>query len=300
MPSSEKLDEFPLHPSSLDGHRHTCITCIADQRKRQQVSRAEYKQQQERETLQRAKNNTILRAYGYRWKKEEIWDDFCEDTREAWVLYTPSGKQISTSDALQEIVEMQTHKPGHPSALWAKDILSRPKVLVLDTETTGFDENAEVIDIAVIDGSGRVRMNTLIQCQTTTIPPQAKAVHHINELMLRNAPTFPQVWEKLKNAFPSYEIVIYNADYDVRILKQTAKRYGIELPEMNAHCLMKQYSSYVNRSSSHSEGYSYLKLAAACLHFQIEQPEAHRALADAQSSLRVMRKMAEQANRSNQ
>ena len=33
------------------------------------------------------------------------------------------------------------------------------KILVLDTETTGFDSKAEILQLSVIDGSGEIRIN---------------------------------------------------------------------------------------------------------------------------------------------
>lgn len=48
------------------------------------------------------------------------------------------------------------------------------------------------------------------------------AVHRIHKSMLRNAPTFPQVWKSLLPLLSTYEIVIYNAEYDLQILRQTA------------------------------------------------------------------------------
>ena len=117
-------------------------------------------------------------------------------------------------------------------------------------------------------------------------------VHRIHKSMLRNAPTFPQVWRDLAPLLSAHEVVIYNAEYDVRLLRQTAKRHNLELPEIHTHCLMKHYSSYVGQASVHSEGYRSMKLAAACFHFQIEQSTTHRALADAQASLEILHKLA--------
>jgi DNA polymerase III subunit epsilon len=236
--------------------------------------------------------NAIFRTYGYYWKKEMV--EAYEDWEEAWVLHTPDGAQISPPDALQEIARLQVHKPGHPSTLWAYDLLSlsHPLVLILDTETTGFGEDAEIIDLALVDKNGQIYLNSLVQCQQEVILQEAMKVHRIHKSMLRNAPTFPQVWSDLAPLLSAHEVVIYNAEYDLRLLWQTAKRYHLELPEIQAHCLMKHYSSYVGQASAHSECYRNMRLAAAYLQFQIEQTTMHRALADAQASLEVLHKLA--------
>ena len=41
------------------------------------------------------------------------------------------------------------------------DLLKRADVLILDTETTGFTDQSEVIDVAVLDTCGTVRFDRL-------------------------------------------------------------------------------------------------------------------------------------------
>lgn len=291
------IKEFPIHPSSFDGHRHKCTLCAEKEKAQQKEQRRNWRiraaQQRVEQQAKREYENALFRAYGYRWQRGlvQTWEDEWE---EGWVLHTPSGAEITVSEALQEIAALQVHKPGHPSTLWAYDLLSlsHPLVLILDTETTGFGEDAEIIEIALLDKNGEVYLNSLVQCQQESIPQEAMRIHRIHKSMLRNAPTFPQVWRELAPLLSSHEVVIYNADYDVRMLRQTAKRYKLELPAMQVHCLMQRYSSYVGQASTHSEGYRTMRLAAACFHFQIEQTATHRALADAQASLGVLHKLA--------
>ena len=302
---TKKLAEFPEHASSIDKHRHTCILCVEQEKAQQKTRHRDYRVQAAQQRIERQakreQENALFHAYGYRWKKEMVdpRDDWAshDDQGKAWVLHTPTGAQISTQEALQEIARLQVHRPGHPSTLWADDVLSlaHPLVLILDTETTGFDEHAEIVEIALLDKYGEVYLNTLIQCQQEAIPQEAMRVHRIHKSMLRNAPTFSEVWSGLVPLLSSHEIVIYNAEYDLRLLRQTAKRHNLELPKMRVHCLMQQYSSYVGQASALSSGYRSMKLAAACFHFEIEQTTAHRALADAQASLEVLHKLAARA-----
>ena len=293
---------FPAHASSMDGHKHTCIICFtasqeAD-KKRRAAHKIEAQQRQEQERRERAEDNTLFRAYGYRWKKERIEiddDDLGWWDEERWQLYTPTGERITPEEAKAAISLLQVHRPGHPSTLWAQRLCSLSNVVTLDIETTGFGIDDEIIDIAIVDIQGRIRLNTLVQCQRASIPKEAKAVHHINELMLRNAPTFPHIWDRLMQFLTAREIVIYNAEYDLRMLQQAAQRYHLPMPELHVHCLMKSYSAYVGQLSS-GEGYRNMKLAAACLHFHIPQPNAHRALPDAQAALHLLKGLAVRTN----
>jgi len=65
-------------------------------------------------------------------------------------------------------------------------------ILVLDTETTGLGDSAEIIEIGIINGSGEVVMNTLVK-PSISIPATATAIHGITDDDLLNAPDFEDV-----------------------------------------------------------------------------------------------------------
>lgn len=208
--------------------------------------------------------------------------------------YRGQAHQVQKKTQAQ-IAQLQAYRSGHKSTLWAKEMLSLPNVVTLDTETTGFSEQDEIIEIGIWDIRKQYAYATLVQCQCTSIPKEAEEKHHITKLMLQDAPTWPQIWPQLMNYLSRRVIIIYNASYDLRMLQQTAHHYNLPMPELQVHCLMKQYSAYIGQSSSHSERYRFLSLANACAHFQVEQPHTHRALADAQATSQVLQKLAAQA-----
>jgi len=48
--------------------------------------------------------------------------------------------------------------------------------VILDTETSGLDSRAEIVEIAVVDTDGRVLVNTLVK-PSRPIPPDVSAIH---------------------------------------------------------------------------------------------------------------------------
>ncbi|MEZ4497878.1 MAG: exonuclease domain-containing protein [Thermomicrobiales bacterium] len=46
---------------------------------------------------------------------------------------------------------------------WARSVVSDSRVIYLDTETTGLDRTAEIIDIALVTNDGAVLFNTLVK-----------------------------------------------------------------------------------------------------------------------------------------
>jgi len=61
--------------------------------------------------------------------------------------------------------------------------------LILDTETTGLDEHAEIVEIAVIDCTGAVLLDTLVR-PAGPIPAEAVEIHGITNEMVVQIPFF--------------------------------------------------------------------------------------------------------------
>lgn len=74
----------------------------------------------------------------------------------------------------------------------AQELLSTDTVVLLDTETTGVGEDAEIIEIAILDVDGTQLLNTLVR-PTQPIPAEATAIHRITDKMVASAPTWPEV-----------------------------------------------------------------------------------------------------------
>jgi DNA polymerase-3 subunit epsilon len=227
----------------------------------------------------REERNLLFRQHHYRWRKGKYG---------AWVLIGPDGHETAEQEAWRTIQE----KEQHPSLLprqWARQMQER-RALVLDTETTGLESFHEVIELALVELDGTVILNTLIACQGP-VPADATKIHGISKTMLANAPTFPDVWAQL-TAYLDRDIIIFNAGYDIPMLKQTAARYGITLPRLRSHCLMIQYFEYATgprRRGNRQENYH--RLDAACQHFNIPIG-GHRALPDAQAAREVLLRLA--------
>jgi DNA polymerase-3 subunit epsilon len=223
----------------------------------------------------REDRKALFRQHHYRWRK---------GTHGVWALIGPDGYETTEQDALKAIQQKQQHPPLLPWQ-WAHQMQER-QALVLDTETTGLEPFHEVIELALVELDGTVVLNTLIACQGA-VPADATKIHGINKTMLVDAPTFPDVWAQL-TAYWDRDIIIFNAGYDIPMLKQTATRYGITLPRLRSHCLMIQYFEYATgprRSGYRQENYH--RLDAACQHFNIPMG-GHRALPDAQAAREVL------------
>lgn len=156
------------------------------------------------------------------------------------------------------------------------------KVIVIDTETTGFSEEAEVIQLGAIDLEGNVLLDTLVQCQGD-IPPSATAIHGITKEMLVDAPTWPEIHDQLSKLLEAADfVVMYNHTYDHRLMRQTAKRHGLTLPRYRTRCAMREYAD------TYFEG-DWVSLSEAAHYENVDTSniKAHTAIGDCEMTRQV-------------
>jgi len=168
-------------------------------------------------------------------------------------------------------------------------------ILVLDTETTGLGDDAEIIEIGIINGSGEAVMNTLVK-PTISIPKEATAIHGITDNDLLNAPVFADVVEELEGLIQGKILLIFNADYDLRLLRQTARKSKVQinLEPAEVRCVMLEYARFFGEWNPKYENWKWQSLANAARrtgYVPAEGMLTHRAIADCVAALNVYRHM---------
>ena len=165
---------------------------------------------------------------------------------------------------------------------------------ILDTETTGLDGNAEIVEISIIDQSGNVVLDTLIK-PVNPIPADVTAIHGITNEMVANAPSWSAVHSCVMYFISSRPLVIYNAGYDCRMIAQTAALYGLSscLDAVEAHCAMRLYAEFYGEWDDHRGKFSWQRLGNAAAQQGVTvEGKAHRALADCRMTLGLLKAMA--------
>jgi len=180
--------------------------------------------------------------------------------------------------------------PQQQAQQWLRD-----NCLILDTETTGLGEDAEIVEIAVIDTTGKILLNTLVR-PLSVIPTSAVAIHGITNEMLTDAPSWPEVCSKFYPIISGRKIVIYNSEYDTRLLDQTNDNWCIKthfsIGRPVFECAMLAYAEFYGQKSERG-GYKWQKLTAAAeQQGVIIEGTPHRALSDCLTTLGVIKAMA--------
>nr|WP_253938230.1 3'-5' exonuclease [Hahella sp. HN01] len=171
-----------------------------------------------------------------------------------------------------------------------KGWLYSPQVVVLDTETTGLDDQAEVIEISVMDMRGKVLFDQLVR-PLNPVPNEAADIHGITSESLADKPNFPDVYHSLKRVIGGKTVVAYNADFDCRLLMQTCAAYGLPVIEADWQCAMNAYTRYRKEPDAKRGGYRRQSLAKAAAQMGIEVNGAHRAVADCFTTVEVIKVM---------
>jgi len=180
---------------------------------------------------------------------------------------------------------------GRNAAQRAREILeSNP--LFFDTETTGLGATDEIVEVGIVDAQGNTLLDSLVR-PVSRIPYEVIAVHGITNEMVRGAPTWEEVWPDVKALFAGRTVGIFNADFDLRMMRQSHARHGLEWQPMggNAFCVMKLYARFYGERLGirNAKWQGLQKAGRQC---GIPSRKAHRAADDARLASQILQHMA--------
>lgn len=163
--------------------------------------------------------------------------------------------------------------------------------LILDTETTGIGKGAELCELAIIDyKSGIVLFNSLIcPCKLAEYEvSKAREITGITSEALSNAPWLDTVWNEVLDILKSKHITSFNTSFDLRMIRNSAQVWHLEVPPLDATCLMQLTTAWFNL-----DYWLNLDEAAELLGIDREtlDGDRHRALYDALVTRAIVQKM---------
>jgi DNA polymerase III subunit epsilon len=163
---------------------------------------------------------------------------------------------------------------------WARKLILEG-CLILDTETTGLGK-AEIVEIAIINHQGEVLLNSLVR-PTIEIPSGATSIHGITSEMVEAAPTFPEIYPRIKEIIEGKKIAIYNSDADIGFLNYCCKLHKLKKLKLeDTICLMYWYSRWYGKYSGYWRDYKFQPLNGG-----------HRALQDCLAALSALKEIVE-------
>lgn len=175
----------------------------------------------------------------------------------------------------------------------ARNYLAR-QPLFLDTETTGLDSRSEIIEICIADHHGAVLFQSLVK-PAQPIPLDATRIHGITNAHVQSAPTWLEVWPQVQDLITGRVIGIYNAEFDLRMIRQTNLFYRIQwrpAKETTFFCIMLLYAQFIGEKDYRRGGYRLHSLEKAGRQCRIPIPNSHRAVDDTLLARQVLRYIA--------
>jgi len=170
-------------------------------------------------------------------------------------------------------------------------LANRP--IYLDTETTGLDDKDEIVEISIVDDDGIILLDKLVR-PNQLIPPDATRIHGITNEDVKGAMRWPILWQTVRPLLAGRLIVMYNADFDVRMMEQSMTNSGFRwIKNFESFDLLKVYAEFRSEWDVKRQSYRYFSLDAAGKHAQIALPNAHRATADSLLTRALLHHIAE-------
>lgn len=148
-----------------------------------------------------------------------------------------------------------------------------PAYTFIDCETA--DPQGTICAIAVLHqtSAGELEEYYTLVNPERPILPENTAIHHLTDEMVKNSPTFEQVWKEIRQYFSGSIIVAHSAaSADLFFLRSSARRYRINLPEISYICTCNMARKILPKLENH-------KLDTLCRYFSIPL-EHHNALSD--------------------
>ena len=168
------------------------------------------------------------------------------------------------------------------------------KTICFDTETTGIGKDAEILQLAIINGVGEVLFNELIKPKAQTNWWQAEKVHHISPKMVEKCSAIDSYFPILAKIFKETEFCVgYNLPFDIRMLKQSGvpMRY-LNRKECQRIDVMKDFAPvFGEKGRNNKYKWQSLSTCAAYYNYDWGEDKAHGALADAKATLFCFKKL---------
>lgn len=167
------------------------------------------------------------------------------------------------------------------------------KIIVLDTETTGLDKEAEILQFSAIWGTGEDAMNIYIKPTYTRHWEEAMAVNHITPEMVANCPQMESAKKEIEALLKSAKVIVgYNLPFDLQMLAQN----GVKIPALGAVeyiDLMIPFAKIYGEWSRYFGNYKWQKLITCAKYYGYTEDGWHDSLADTKATLFCFRKMLE-------
>ena len=169
--------------------------------------------------------------------------------------------------------------------------MQRERVLFFDLELTGVYTHDEILSVSIVDGTGRVRMDTLVKPARKKKWKQTEKIHGITPDMVADAPMLDELIPAIKELFDNADVLIaygISTDYShIKYIYDTEKER--EALHKKARCAANEF---VRFQSEHYPNEVHASLSDAMERLEIAwDGVAHTSIADTVGCAKVWEKL---------
>ena len=200
----------------------------------------------------------------------------------------PSPKQIRGRkiSSLKAKLRSALAKASLTAGAWLD---ARP--VILDSETTGLGNNAQIIEISIIDSSGEVLLDTRVKA-TVPVEDEARSIHGISDESLSAAAQWPEIVDQVKKLLQNRVVVIFNSEFDIRLMRQSGNAFKLNndwIDGIDTRCAMDLSADAYGATNR----YGTISLADAAVEAGVVwEGSAHSSLADSKATLGIIKTIA--------
>jgi DNA polymerase-3 subunit epsilon len=154
---------------------------------------------------------------------------------------------------------------------------------IIDVETTGGSPSIDrIIEIAIVvfDGENILQQYSSLVNPNRPIDKYVTQLTGITDKMVKNAPTFEEIQDKVWEMTQDFIFVAHNVKFDYGLLRSEYKRLGIDF-------VRKQLDT-VTLARKVLPGFNSYSLGSLCDSLGIKIENRHRALGDAEATVRLL------------
>ena len=187
-----------------------------------------------------------------------------------------------------DLAERRAEGDAHRSAYYGMD---RERVLFFDLELTGVYSHDEIISISIVDGTGKLIMDTLIKPTHTKRWKRTEKIHGITPAMVQDAPTLAELTPRIKEIFAAADnLIAYGVSTDYSHIKNI---YATEQEQLALHdkvrCCANEFVRYTHE---HRPDVQHAALVDAMECFGVEwEGIPHSSVADTLGCCHVWNKL---------
>ncbi|MDQ0255650.1 DNA polymerase-3 subunit epsilon [Evansella vedderi] len=187
----------------------------------------------------------------------------------------------------QEWMKKQSERASKMCKDW---MVNKEKYLILDTETTGLGNDDEIIELGIINLNGQTIFHSTFK-PSKPIEGAASEVHGLTDEMLQDCPLWPIKWQEIQKVISNKTLLIFNSNFDIRMIERTNCKYNIESILPVSICVMETYAKYAE-SYYYNGKLQWISLQRAIDYEGINIVQQHTAVDDCILTLKLINVMA--------